>query len=173
MFAHSNDPVSYNVKPASGRIADRSAEDQQTVEKALEILRKELQTVRTALDSPQVVRSFLVMHNGCATDLHVEQFSVLFLDSQNRYIDCETLFTGTLTQTSVYPHEVVRAALRHNAAGVIFTHNHPSGAVQPSRADEALTQALKAALALVDVRVLDHFITAGPNVRSMAEMGLV
>jgi DNA repair protein RadC len=97
----------------------------------------------------------------------------MFLDSQSRRIEIEDMYQGTLSQVSVYPREVVRAALRHNAAAVIFSHNHPSDSVQPSRADEHLTQTLKAALALVDVRVLDHIITSGSQALSMAEQGLV
>ena len=102
-----------------------------------------------------------------------EIFAVLFLDSQNRLIALEEMFRGTLTQTSVYPREVVLRALHHHAAAVVLTHNHPSGTVQPSRADEALTQTLKAALALVDVRVLDHVIVAPGQALSMAERGLI
>ena len=97
----------------------------------------------------------------------------LFLDAQNRVIKVEELFSGTLTQTSVFPREVVRRALHHNAAGVIFAHNHPSGAAEPGRADELLTQALKQALALVDVKVLDHFVVAGSGAVSFAERGLL
>jgi DNA repair protein RadC len=100
-------------------------------------------------------------------------FAVLFLDSQNRLLALEELFRGTLSQTSVYPREVVLRALHHHAASVVLAHNHPSGVAEPSRADEALTQSLKAALALVDVRVLDHFIVTRDRAASMAEMGLV
>ena len=98
---------------------------------------------------------------------------MLFLDSQHRLLALEELFRGTLTQTSVYPREVVVQALAHNAASVVLTHNHPSGATRPSRADEALTQTLKNALALVDVRVLDHVIVGGNKATSMAELGLL
>jgi DNA repair protein RadC len=98
---------------------------------------------------------------------------VLFLDSQNKLLAMEELFRGTLTQTSVYPREVVIRALHHGAAAVVLAHNHPSGSVQPSRADEALTQTLKAALALVDVRVLDHIIVGPGQALSMAETGLI
>jgi len=98
---------------------------------------------------------------------------VLFLDSQHRLLVAEELFRGTLTQTSVYPREVVKAALAHNAAAVILAHNHPSGVAEPSRADELLTQSLKQALALVDVRTLDHFVVAGNRVVSFAERGLM
>jgi DNA repair protein RadC len=97
----------------------------------------------------------------------------LFLDVQNRLLEMEELFRGTLSQTSVYPREVVKRALHHGAAAVVLAHNHPSGSVQPSRADEALTQTLKAALALVDVRVLDHIIIGQGETLSMAERGLV
>ena len=102
-----------------------------------------------------------------------EVFAILFLDSQHRVIKFEELFQGTLDAASVYPREVVKAALKADAAAVILTHNHPSGSVQPSRADEALTQTLKAALSLVDVRVLDHIIVGSNETLSMAERGLV
>ncbi len=102
-----------------------------------------------------------------------EVFAVLFLDAQHRLLMLEELFRGTLTQTSVYPREVVLRALHHRCAAVVLAHNHPSGSVQPSPADEALTRTLKAALALVDVRVLDHVIVAPGASVSMAELGLV
>ena len=98
---------------------------------------------------------------------------VLFLDAQNRLIACEEMFRGTLTQTSVYPREVVKAALKHNAAAVIFAHNHPSGVAEPSRADEVLTVALKQALSLVECKALDHFIVATEKTISFAERGLL
>ena len=97
----------------------------------------------------------------------------LFLDSQHRLLAAEELFRGTLAQTSVYPREVVKSALAHNAAAVIFAHNHPSGVAEPSRADELLTQALRQALSLVDIRTLDHFVVAGAQVVSFAERGLL
>jgi DNA repair protein RadC len=102
-----------------------------------------------------------------------EVFVALFLDSQNRLLAWEELFRGTLTQTSVYPREVVKTALRYNAAGVIFAHNHPSGVAEPSRADELLTQTLKQALSLVEIKTLDHFIVAGTRTVSFAERGLL
>jgi len=102
-----------------------------------------------------------------------EVFLVLFLDAQNRVIKSEEMFRGTLTQTSVYPREIVKRGLFYNAGAVIFAHNHPSGVAEPSHADETLTQSLKQALALVDVRVLDHFIVAGAGVLSFAERGLL
>jgi DNA repair protein RadC len=125
---------------------------------------------RDVFQSPQQVRDYLVLKLGALTR---EVFMVLFLDAQNRLHAAEELFSGTLTQTSVYPREVVKRAIHHNAASVILAHNHPSGAVQQSAADELLTQQLKQALALVDVRVLDHFIVAGNQTLSFAERGLL
>jgi DNA repair protein RadC len=125
---------------------------------------------RDALTSPQQVRDYLCLKLGGMTR---EVFVVLFLDAQNRVMAQEELFAGTLTQTSVYPREVVKRALHHNSAAVIFAHNHPSGVAEPSRADELLTKALKDALALVDVRVLDHFVIAGNMALSFAERGLL
>jgi len=125
---------------------------------------------RAALDTPEAVKHYLQLQLGAKQH---EVFAVLFLDSQHRLLALEELFRGTLSQTSVYPREVVLRALHHHAAAVVLAHNHPSGTVQPSRADEALTQALKAALALVDVRVLDHVIVAPGQALSMAEKGLV
>ncbi len=125
---------------------------------------------REVFDSPGAVKHYLQLH--LAAKAH-EVFAVLFLDSQNRLIALEELFRGTLTQTSVYPREVVLRALHHHAAAVVLAHNHPSGSVQPSRADEALTRTLKTTLALIDVRVLDHVIVAPGAALSMAEEGLV
>lgn len=125
---------------------------------------------RDVLSSPQQVRDYLCLKLG---GMAREIFVVLFLDAQHRVIAQEELFAGTLTQTSVYPREVVRRALHHNAAAVIFAHNHPSGVAEPSRADELLTQALQEALGLVDVRVLDHFVIAGNRALSFAERGLL
>ncbi len=122
------------------------------------------------LNSPDKVRQYLQLQ--LARREH-EVFAVLYLDAQNRLLKCEELFRGTLTQTSVHPREVVKQALRHNAAAVILAHNHPSGVAEPSRADELLTQALKDALALVEVRVLDHLIVAGNATVSFAERGLI
>jgi DNA repair protein RadC len=126
--------------------------------------------LRDVLSSPQQVRDYLCLRLG---QLSREVFMVLFLDAQNRVLAQEELFSGTLTQTSVYPREVVKRALHHNAASVIFAHNHPSGVAQQSRADELLTTSLKQALALVDIRVLDHFIVAGNSTLSFAEKGLL
>lgn len=122
------------------------------------------------MSSPQVLRDWLRLH--CAGLQH-EVFLVLYLDAHHRLIEAEELFRGTLTQTSVYPREVVKGALTRNAAALALAHNHPSGEAAPSRADELLTQSLKSALSLVDVRVIDHFIVAGDQVVSFAELGLV
>lgn len=123
-----------------------------------------------ALISPEKVSDYLRLK---LSRQEREVFVVLFLDAQNRVQSQETLFEGTLTQTSVYPREVVKRALHHNAASVIFAHNHPSGIAEQSRADELITQALKKALDLVDIRVLDHFIVAGHQTMSFAERGLL
>ena len=120
--------------------------------------------------SPDAVRDYLKLS---LASLPYEVFMALFLDSQNRLLAACELFRGTLSQTSVYPREVVKSALAHNAAGVILAHNHPSGVAEPSRADELLTSSLKQALALVDIRTLDHLIVAGPRVVSFAERGLI
>lgn len=140
---------------------------------ALELVRRSLVEqahARDALVSPQAVRDYLRLTLGARP---CEVFVGLFLDSQNRVLASEELFRGTLAQTSVYPREVVKAALAHNAAAMIFAHNHPSGVAEPSRADELLTQALKQALALVDIRTLDHFVVAGGQLTSFAERGLL
>jgi DNA repair protein RadC len=124
----------------------------------------------TLLNSPSTVRDYLRLRLG---HLPHEVFLALFLDAQNRLIAAEELFRGTLTQTSVYPREVVKRALALNAAAVVFAHNHPSGVSEPSRADEMLTRTLKDALQLVDVRVLDHLIVGHSGIMSFAERGLV
>jgi len=123
-----------------------------------------------ALSSPRSVRDYLQLS---LSGRDREVFVALLLDAQHRVIAVEELFSGTLTQTSVYPREVVKSALRHNAAAVIFAHNHPSGIAEPSSADQMLTQSLKMALALVDIQVLDHFVVAGAVTTSFAERGLL
>jgi DNA repair protein RadC len=123
---------------------------------------------RDALASPAAVRDYLRLK---LAGLGHEVFMAVFLDAQNRALETEILFRGTLTQTSVYPREVVKRALAHNAAGVILAHNHPSGVAEPSQADRWLTDQLRQSLALVDVKVLDHFIVAGHASLSFAERG--
>jgi len=125
---------------------------------------------RDVFDSPEEVTHFLQLHLAAK---HHEVFAVLFLDSQNRLIAMEELFRGTLTQTSVYHREVALRALQHHASAVILAHNHPSGQVQPSSADKSLTATLQSALALIDVRVLDHVIVAPGAALSMATQGLM
>ena len=125
---------------------------------------------KTVFESPHAIRDYVQLQLGSRPH---EIFAVLFLDSNYRLIVLEEMFRGTLTQTSVYPREVAVRALALNAANVVLAHNHPSGSAQASRADEAITQTLKAALALVDVRVLDHFIVTASQVVSMADLGLI
>ena len=139
------------------------------IRQALELLACEIQQTDT-LQSPDAVKDYLRLRLG---DRPHEVFAVVFMDSQNRVIACEELFRGTLTQTSVYPREVALEAWKRDAAAVILCHNHPSGSAQPSRADEALTLTLKSALAIVDVRVLDHMIVTRSKVLSFAEEGLL
>ncbi len=143
------------------------AQLQAVLELARRSLSEELQA-GIALSSPQAVKQYLQLLLGGKA---YESFAILFLDVRNRLIACEELFRGTLTHTSVYPREVVKVALARNAASIILAHNHPSGTPEPSTADHTLTQALKQALALIDVRVLDHFVVAGRHVYSFAEHG--
>ncbi|MDP2742014.1 MAG: DNA repair protein RadC [Hydrogenophaga sp.] len=157
------------LKVVKGLGPAKRAEVVAVLELARRALAQELQA-RPLFDSPKAVRNYLQLQLGARTH---EVFAVLFLDSQNRLIALEELFRGTLSQTSVYPREVVLRALHHHCAAVVLAHNHPSGTAQPSRADEALTQTLKASLALVDVRVLDHFIVTREQAVSMAELGMV
>jgi DNA repair protein RadC len=143
------------------------AQLQAVMELARRSLNEELQ-VGELLSSPQTVKHYLQLLLGNRPH---ESFAVLFLDVKNRLIAAEELFRGTLMHTSVYPREVVKTALAHNAAGVILAHNHPSGTPEPSEADRTLTHALRQALGLVDVRVLDHFVVAGKHMYSFAEHG--
>ena len=130
----------------------------------------EQMVARSALSSPRAVRDYLSLTLGA--NQH-EAFIVLFLDAQHKLIAAEEMFRGTLTQTSVYPREIVKRALAHNAGAVVFAHNHPSGVAEPSQADRMLTESLKSALSLVDVAVLDHLIIAGRSTLSFAERGLL
>ena len=147
----------------------RPAEPAEVLQAAMRVLAGQLRGTEM-LSSPQAVRDFLRIKLGT---LEHEVFAVIHLDAQHRVIEYVEMFRGTVTQTSVYPREVVKEALAMNAAAVILAHNHPSGSVEPSRADEFLTQTLKTALALVDVRVLDHLVVAGADVVSFAERGLL
>jgi DNA repair protein RadC len=158
-----------DLKAIKGLGPAKRAEIAAVIELARRALLQEL-AARPAFDSPAKVKDYLKLQLGSRGD---EVFAVMFLDAQTRLLKLEEMFRGTLTQTSVYPREVVKRALDLHAASVILAHNHPSGAAQPSTADEYLTQTLSAALKLVDVRVLDHFIVGENEVISFAERGLM
>ena len=147
-----------------------SLADDRTIAAALRILEARFTRVGPIFDSPQSVKDYCRLELG---GLEHEVFGCMFLDSQHRMIEFRRMFTGTLTMTSVYPREVVKAALAVNAGSVIFTHNHPSGSTEPSRADEYLTSTLKTALALIDVRVIDHMVVSATGCTSFAERGLL
>jgi DNA repair protein RadC len=188
----SNDPGIYRVGPLKARRRSKgttweqfgnsevresaptslawSAQEKAVINAAMAIIEGRLRPPGMSITHPRMVGDYLVM--AFAEEV-VERFGVMFLDSQNQLITFEHLFNGTLTQTAVYPREVTRRALELNAAAVILAHNHPSGVLIPSRADEALTQTLKASLALIDVRVVDHIIVGAGRMLSMAERGLV
>lgn len=137
---------------------------------ALEILARRMRSSGVLMDSPEVVRDWLRLRVGGKPH---EEFGCILLNAAHEVIEAGEMFRGTLTQTSAYPREVVKEALHHNAAAVIFYHNHPSGAAEPSLADEMLTRQLKDALNLVDVRVLDHFVVTAEQTTSFAEKGLL
>ena len=147
----------------------RPARAEEVLQQARRVLSHRVRRGAT-MSSPQAVKDYLRVQIGV---LEHEVFCVLFLDAQHRIIALKQMFRGTVTQTSVYSREVVKESLALNAAAVILAHNHPSGAAEPSRADEFLTQTLKATLALVDVRVLDHLVVAGADCESFAERGLL
>jgi DNA repair protein RadC len=155
------------VRDAEGQY--RPARAEEVLSQARRVLSQRVRRGAT-MSSPQAVKDHLRLHLGV---LEHEVFCVLFLDAQHRIIELRQMFRGTVSQTSVYPREVVKEALSLNAAAVVLAHNHPSGVAEPSRADEFLTQTLKTALALVDVRVLDHFVVAGDDCVSFAERGLL
>lgn len=144
--------------------------EDQIINQALEILEARLATPNHYFSNPNETKSYLVMK---LAELEHEVFSALFLDNQHGLIGYTELFRGTIDGASVYPREVVKEALDCNAAAVIFAHNHPSGVAEPSEADKRITAKLKSALALVDIRVLDHIIVANTNTMSLAENGLL
>ena len=144
--------------------------EQAVIMAALAIVEARLKAVTLTVNSPEPVKNFLKLQLGA---LEREVFGVMFLNAQHRMIAFEIMFQGTLTQTSVYPREVARKALEHNAACVVLAHNHPSGVVEPSPADKMLTSTLERALSLVDVKVLDHIIVGGVDAFSFAEGGLM
>lgn len=168
---------SQNIEPAAPPIEPLSClhrldmRTRRAIERAARLLEESAIYRVEAMSSPIAVRTYLKMK---LAGLEHEEFHAIWLDAQNRIISFDRLFSGTLTQTSVYPREVVKAAISHNAAGCILAHNHPSGVPEPSRADEILTRNLKETLAMVDVRILDHFIVAGNNTPlSFVERGLL
>ena len=147
----------------------RPAGAQEILQAAQQVLAGQVRGTHV-LSSPAVVKDFLRTRLGA---LPHELFAVVHVDSQHRVLDYVEMFRGTVSQTSVYPREVVKDALARNSAAVLLVHNHPSGVGEPSRADELLTSTLKNALALVDVQVLDHFIVTAEKTTSMAEKGLM
>jgi DNA repair protein RadC len=158
-----------DLKKVKGLGPAKRAEILAVLELARRAVAQRLQE-RTVLADPAAVKQFLQLH---LVHLKHEVFMVCFLDAQNKLVQAEEMFRGTLSQTSVYPREVVLKALHHHAAAVVLAHNHPSGSVHPSPADHALTLTLRSALALVDVRVLDHIIVGPGEALSMAEKGLL
>lgn len=162
--ANTEERAVYAVRPVE-------SDEDEIIRQAKEILARRLHREPVYFDAPQIVRDWLIVNFA---GLDHEEFGCVFLDCRNCVLAAESLFRGTLTQTSVYPREVVKAALAKNASAVVFFHNHPSGVGEPSTADELLTKTLANALALVDVRTLDHFIVAGTaKPMSFAERGLL
>jgi DNA repair protein RadC len=162
---NSKDPAPYSVKPSQS-----TQDDDLLISLAIATLESRFKKTGIVFDSPHGVKEYCRLNFG---RLEHEEFGILFLNSQNQLIQFESMFRGTLSQASVYPREIVKRALALNAGAVILTHNHPSGICEPSRADEFLTSTLKSALALVDVRILDHLVVSAISAVSMAERGLI
>jgi DNA repair protein RadC len=162
MKAQSEDRAEYAVS--------KTHDGDEIIRQALAIIGDRMRSLGDLMTSPQLVSSYLTL---TLAERKAESFWCIWLDCKNRMISVEEMFTGTLTQTSVYPREVLRSAIAHNAASVIFAHNHPSGSCEPSKADEMLTNNLKTVLAMIDCKVLDHFIVAGTTILSFAERGLI
>ena len=160
------------VKPSNEMYTSEAAFEQenQLIAEAKHLLYARLQTSDQAFTSPKATRDYLCLQ---LSERQHEVFCCLFLDSKHRLIEYQELFVGTIVTCSVHPREVVKAALRVNCAAVIFAHNHPSGAAEPSESDERITTRLKSALALVEIRVLDHFVVGDRTVVSFAERGLI
>ncbi|HHQ6722818.1 DNA repair protein RadC [Serratia sp. ASV30] len=152
----------------SPTVAEMSPGEQRTIRRALNLLAKQLREPGVAFTSTAVTRDWLRLH---LTGLEREVFVVLWLDNQNRLLAQETLFTGTINSTTVHPRELVKSAMKHNAASAVLAHNHPSQLAEPSQADRQITDRIKTALELVDVRVLDHLIVGGMDIVSFAERG--
>jgi DNA repair protein RadC len=160
--------ANYMIQDSKGAYHIKGATHLEILKLASDIILTQLEN-KDVMGSPDDTRKFIQLRLSCQES---ERFCVLYLDSRNRVIEFETPFYGTLTGASVYPREIVKRSLQLNAAGVIFAHNHPSGLTTPSDADKTITQRLKDALALIDVRVLDHLVV-GNNVLSFAERGLL
>lgn len=152
----------------SPTVAEMSPSEQRTIRRALNLLAKQLREPGVAFTSTHVTRDWLRLH---LTGLEREVFIVLWLDNQNRLLAQETLFTGTINSTTVHPRELVKSAMKHNAASAVLAHNHPSQLAEPSQADRQITDRIKTALELVDVRVLDHLVVGGLDIVSFAERG--
>ncbi|NIL26895.1 DNA repair protein RadC [Yersinia massiliensis] len=152
----------------SPRVVEMSPSEQRTIRRALNLLAKQLREPGIAFTSTHVTRDWLRLH---LTGLEREVFIVLWLDNQNRLLAQETLFTGTINSTTVHPRELVKSAMKHNAASAVLAHNHPSQLAEPSQADRQITDRIKTALELVDVRVLDHLVVGGLDIVSFAERG--
>ncbi|HHX4788825.1 TPA: RadC family protein [Yersinia enterocolitica] len=152
----------------SPTVAEMSPGEQRTIRRALNLLAKQLREPGIAFTSTHVTRDWLRLH---LTGLEREVFIVLWLDNQNRLLAQETLFTGTINSTTVHPRELVKSAMKHNAASAVLAHNHPSQLAEPSQADRQITDRLVNALGLVDVRVLDHLVVGGLDIVSFAERG--
>ena len=164
MNVNSEAPAPYSVE---------KLDDESIIEQAIKLIQSKLKTPGKALTSPNLVRDYLVLH---LAQFEEEHFSMILLDNQHRVIGFENIFRGTIDGAAVYPREVIKTVLAHNAAAVILAHNHPSGNPEPSGSDRALTNRLKEALALIDVRVLDHIIVGGCSQTltvSFAELGLI
>ncbi|MFA3777289.1 DNA repair protein RadC [Yersinia sp. 1652 StPb PI] len=152
----------------SPTVAEMSPGEQRTIRRALNLLARQLREPGVAFTSTHVTRDWLRLH---LTGLEREVFIVLWLDNQNRLLAQETLFTGTINSTTVHPRELVKSAMKHNAASAVLAHNHPSQLAEPSQADRQITDRLVNALGLVDVRVLDHLVVGGLDIVSFAERG--
>lgn len=158
------------ITPAEYTVAPTDDDDDRSIRRALRIIETRARKPGTPFTKAEQAGAYFRLR---LAQLEHEVFSVAFLTEQHALIACEDMFRGSLTQASVYPREVVKRALELNAAAVVFAHNHPSGTSDPSRADELLTQALKSALALVSVRVLDHIVVTATDAVSMASRGLL
>jgi DNA repair protein RadC len=160
----------YRARVEEQRAVYGLTDDEALVQHALAVVGKRLKKMGACVSSPQMVKDFLRLSFA---GQEYESFVVLFIDVKNRVLEVKELFRGTLTHTSVYPREVLKEGLALNASGVIVAHNHPSGEAEPSDADKLLTRSLTSALALVDIRVLDHIVVAGLQSYSFAEHGLI